>query len=175
MNAQSSWSRAAKDGLILAAVTVIITLISGWNKSGFLGILLWAVKFIGSIMVLRAAMKAFGKDNPSTPTLGYGLKVCLCSSLVCAVWAFVMYSYVFPDIASTAFEAVYESFGQSGLTVTDQMSDALAKLEDNYAQYTSMVSFVWDLLLGLLISSILANSTKNNDIFSEAEDSETLE
>lgn len=167
MKTQSSWSRAAKDGLILAAVTVVITLISGWNKSGVLGAALWIVKFVGSILVLRTAMKAFGADNPSTPTLGYGLKVCLCSSLVCAVWAFVMYTFIFPDIASQAFEAVYEGYAQAGFSVTDQMTDMMTNLEDHYAQYTCVISFFWDLLLGLIISSILANSTKNDDVFFE--------
>jgi len=165
------WSRAAKDGLILAAVTVVTTLLGGFCKIGFLNILLWMAKLAGSIMILRAAMIRFGHDNGNKPTFGYGFKVCLCSSIVCAAWTFVMYELIFPDVAVQAFDEAIQMIGNSG-QMTDELADLFYKLQGNYAKYSSVAIFVWAVLLGLIFSAIISESTRNKDIFAQDNDND---
>ena len=49
----SKWSLAARDGLILAAVTVVISTLTFLTQNSFLSTLLWLVKLGGSIWVLN--------------------------------------------------------------------------------------------------------------------------
>lgn len=168
------WSRAAKEGLILAAVTVGTTLLGGFCKSGFLGILIWIAKLAGSIFVLRAIMLNFRDEFHPTSTFGYGFKVCLCSSVVCAAWSFVMYEFIFADIAVESFEQVIQAIGSSG-QMTDELSDVLYNMQDNYPQYSSIVTFVWSVLCGLIFSAIISESTRNRDIFAGDDNDEKTE
>ena len=48
----SKWSLAARDGLILAAVTVVVSTLTFLTKNTFLSTLLWLVKLGGSIWLL---------------------------------------------------------------------------------------------------------------------------
>ena len=93
----SKWSLAAKDGLILAAVTVVISTLTFLTKNTILSSLLWLIKLGGSIWLLSVIMKRYGKAHPEESTFSYGLIVCVLSALVCAVWAFVEYQFLFPN------------------------------------------------------------------------------
>ena len=84
----SKWSLAAKDGLILAAVTVVISTLTFLTKNSFLNGLLWLVKLVGSIWLLRVIMQRYGKAHPDESTFSYGAIVCVLSAVVCAVWSF---------------------------------------------------------------------------------------
>ena len=103
----SKWSLAAKDGLILAAVTVVVSTLTFLTKNSFLGTLLWLVKLGGSIWVLSVIMKRYGREHPDESTFSYGLIVCVLSALVCAVWTFVEFQFLFPGSVAEAFEQMY--------------------------------------------------------------------
>ena len=68
--APSKWSLAAKDGLILAAVTVVVSTLTFLTKNAFLSGLLWLVKLAGSIWLLSVILKRYGKDHPDESTFG---------------------------------------------------------------------------------------------------------
>ena len=161
-NPNSKWSLAARDGLILAAVTVVVSTLTFLTKNGFLTSLLWLVKLVGSIWVLRVIMKRYGDTHPDEPTFGYGVIVCLLSAIICAVWAFVEYQFLFPGAVADAFEQMYETFEQMGGMFPDEMTDVMLKMEDNYAQINCISTFIWCTLLGLLFSAIIARTTSGN-------------
>ena len=158
----SKWSLAAKDGLILAAVTVVVSTLTFLTKNTFLSTLLWLVKLGGSIWLLSVIMKRYGKAHPEESTFSYGLIVCVLSALVCAVWAFVEYQFLFPDAVAEAFEQMYTQFEQMGGMFPDEFTDVMLKMEDNYAQINCISTFIWCTLLGLLFSAILARTTSGN-------------
>ena len=158
----SKWSLAAKDGLILAAVTVVISTLTFLTKNTILSSLLWLIKLGGSIWQLSVIMKRYGKAHPEESTFSYGLIVCVLSALVCAVWAFVEYQFLFPNAVAEAFEQMYTQFEQMGSMFPDEFTDVLLKMEDNYAQINCISTFVWCTLLGLLFSAILARTTSGN-------------
>lgn len=158
----SKWSLAAKDGLILAAVTVVVSTLTFLTKNSILSSLLWLVKLGGSIWLLSVIMKRYGKAHPEESTFSYGLIVCVLSAVVCAVWAFIEYQFLFPGAVAEAFEQMYTQFEQMGSVFPDEFTDVLLKMEDNYAQINCISTFIWCTLLGLLFSAILARTTSGN-------------
>ena len=166
----SKWSLAAKDGLILAAVTVVVSTLTFLTKNTFLSTLLWLVKLAGSIWLLSVIMKRYGKAHPNESTFSYGLIVCVLSALVCAVWAFVEYQFLFPDAVAEAFEEAYTQFEQMGAMIPDTFTDVMLKMEDNYAQINCISTFIWCTLLGLLFSAILSRvGSGNRSVFTPEE------
>ena len=160
--ASSKWSLAAKDGLILAAVSVVIMTLTIVTKNPFLSTLLWIVKLVGSIWVLRVVMRRYGQSNPEGgSTFSYGVIVCICSAIVCAVWTFVLYQYIFPDAVAEIFEETMVNLEQMGGVLgelPENFTDMMLRIEDNYAQIECITMFFWCSLLGLIISAILARN-----------------
>ena len=168
--APSKWTLAARDGLILAAVTVVISTLTFLTKNNVLSTLLWLLKLVGSIWVLRVLMRRYGLDHPGESTFGYGAAVCVCSALVCAVWAFAEYQFLFPGAVAEAFDQMFEAFGQMGSAMPEEFTDVLLRMEDNYAQINSITTFFWCSLLGLLFSAIISSiDARRKSVFTDEE------
>ena len=166
----SKWSQAAKDGLILAAVTVVVSTLTFLTKNSFLGTLLWLLKLVGSVWVLRVLMKRYGQDHPDESTFGYGAIVCVCSAMVCAIWAFAEYQFLFPGAVADAFDQMYQAFEQMGAMMPEEFTDVMLKMEDNYAQINCITTFVWSSLLGLLFSAIISSiDARRKSVFTDEE------
>lgn len=162
-------SLAAKDGLILAAVTVVVSTLTFLTQNGFLSTLLWLVKLGGSLWLLGVIMRRYSLANPGEPAFGYGVKVCVLSAVVCAVWTFVEYQFLFPGAVAEAFEQLYATLAQMGQSLPEEVTDTILKMEDNYAQINCITTFVWCSLLGLLFSAIFARSGRRRSVFTEEE------
>ena len=161
-NDSSKWSLAARDGLILAAVTVVVSTLTFLTENGILSGLLWLVKLVGSIWLLRIIMKRYATDHPEESVFGYGVIVCVLSAIVCAVWAFVEYQFLFPDAVAKAFDQTFASFEEIGAALPDNFTDMMLKMEDNYAQISFITTFIWCSLLGVIFSAILSRSGNKN-------------
>lgn len=161
---------AARDGLILATVTVVVSTLTFLTENSFLSTLLWLVKLVGSIWVLRVLMHRYGQDHPDESTFGYGVIVCVCSALVCAIWAFAEYQFLFPDAVAEAFDQMYQTIEQMGSTFPEEFTDVMLRMQDNYAQINCITTFFWCTLLGLLFSAILARvDASRKSVFTEEE------
>ena len=156
----SKWSLAAKDGLILAAVSVVVSTLTFLTKNSILGGLLWIVKLVGSIWVLRVILRRYADSHPDEPTFGYGVIVCVLSAFVCAVWAFVEYQFLFPNAVAEAFDQMFQGFEQMGTMLPDEFLDVMLRMQDNYAQINSITTFFWCSLLGLVFSAILSRGSR---------------
>ena len=166
----SKWSLAAKDGLILAAVTVVVSTLTFLTKNNFLSTLLWLVKLVGSIWVLRVLMHRYGQDHPGEPTFGYGVIVCVFSAIVCSIWAFAEYQFLFPGAVAEAFDQMYQTFEQMGSAMPEEFTDVMLKMEDHYAQISCFTTFFWCTLLGILFSAILSRvDSARKSVFTEEE------
>ena len=166
----SKWGCAAKEGLVLALVTVVVMTLGMITKSAFLSMLLWAIKLVGSIWILAIFMKRYGAAHPGERTFSYGAMVCLCSSAVCAIYTLLLYGFLFPDAASMAIEQTMEALSQYELPQMEEVTDAIAKVEDNYAQIQCITSFFWCTVFGLMVSAVLSRSTSAaKNIFEDEE------
>ncbi len=164
----SKWSLAMRDGLLLALVTVVCTTLSTLADFTLLNILFWIVKLVGSIWLLWYFMKRYGHSHPEEPrTTGYGILVCLFSSIVCAVFTYLAYRFFFPQMVDEISAQVTASLASTpGLTA--EMEDAVYKVMDNLPQIACGVTLIWDFLLGLLFSAIIGASTaRRKDPFAE--------
>ena len=168
-NDNSKWSLAARDGLILAAVTVVVSTLTFLTESTILSGLLWLVKLVGSIWLLRIIMKRYANDHPEESVFGYGVIVCLLSAIVCAVWAFVEYQFLFPDAVAKAFDQMFASFEEMGAALPDNFTDMMLKMEDKYAQITCITTFFWCTLLGILFSAIISHTGTRKSVFTDEE------
>jgi len=165
----SKWSGAAKDGLILSLVTVVVITLQVLTESTFLNLLLWIIKLVGSIWILSIFMKRFHTEKPGESAFTYGFKVCLCSAVVCAVYSLLLYGFIFPDYASESINKAMESLGsKAALPEMEEITDVMAKMEDNYAQIQCISTFVWCTLFGLIVSAIIGRSLNSKkDIFQD--------
>ena len=153
----SPWASAARDGLFLALLSIAITCLSIFVKNlpGFLGILAWAVKTGGSIYLLVRFVKLYKAADPDASAFGYGIRVCLFSSLIIAAFTFVQMQYIQPDAVSSAFET---AIGQMGSQLDSDSIDPLNRIADNPGRIMAIVTFIWDMMLGLLASAIISSA-----------------
>ncbi len=162
----NTWSLAAVNGLILAMVTIVITLIQTVLEPGTaIKILLWAAKLGLSLWLLFYFIKDYTKEQENftyRQGLNYGFKICLMSSIVCAVYIFLHFTLFFPDAVAASLEqaaAVLESSNPQALESLDKISGKLP-------QISTVATLVYNTLFGFLAAAIIANFTKKGDIFS---------
>ena len=165
--AQSAkWSLAMRDGLLLSLVTIACTTLGNLVHFSLLNILLWLVKLIGSIWLLWFFMKRYGDAHPEEPrTTGYGILVCLFSSIVCAVFAYLSYRVIFPGTMDEIMAQIPATLAATP-GITQEAEEAVYKLMDNLPQIMCVFSLIWDFVLGLAFSAIIGASTaKRKDPF----------
>lgn len=163
----SKWTLAMRDGLLLSLVTIVCTTLSTLADFTLLNILSWIVKLVGSIWLLWYFMKRYGLSHPEEPrTTGYGILVCLFSSIVCAVFTYLAYRFFFPQMVEEISAQVTASLASTpGLTA--EMEDAVYKVMDNLPQIVCGVTLIWNFLLGLAFSAIIGASTARKDPFGD--------
>ena len=154
----SPWAGAARDALFLALVTIIVTLVASLigEAPSLVGIILWIIKFGGSIYLLRTFINRCRAVNPEYGGFSYGWKVCLFSSLICAVFTFVLYQYITPGTVEDAMEEV---ISQMGSQLPRESADMLLGMADNFPRYAAIGVFFWDFLIGLAASAILGSAS----------------
>ena len=161
----NKWSLSMRDGLLLSLVTLVCTTLSQVAQLSFLNILLWLVKLIGSIWLLWFFMKRYAAAHPEeTRTTGYGVMVCLFSSIVCAVFTYISFRFLFPETVEEAFAQVPQILSSTP-GVTPEVEDAIARLQDSFPQLMCILTLIWNFLIGLVISAIIGASTARKDPF----------
>lgn len=163
------WIDAARDAVFLALITVAAQALGTWLKMPLVAMLLNLVKLVGSMMILFRFMKRYAASGRSCSVKGYGLRVCLFSSIICAVWAFAMYSFVFPDLVTETFEEIPAML--EGMQLPSESEEMLERMEDNFAQYSFFAVLFWDLFCGWLFSTILAGPAMQAGMFNGSQDS----
>ncbi len=161
----SKWREAARDGLLLSLVTVVIISFNALVDNGALKMLFWLVKFVGSVWLLYFFMKKFQKAEPNTSVFKQGVRICLFSSIICAAYTFFIISFLFPEMVTEMFEAFYSA--PEFTSLPGNITDMMLKLEDNFAKYACIYTFIWNFILGVIISAIIARSNTPKTIFTE--------
>ena len=165
---QGIWTDAARDAVFLAMITVLAQALGVLLKAPAFGLLLNLIKLVGSMWLLLRFMKRYAASGRSCSVMGYGLRVCLFSSVICAIWAFTMYELLFPELVTEAFEQIPTML--EGMQLPPEAEDMLNMMEDNFARYAFIAVLLWDLFCGLIFSAILSGPAMQSALFSGSQD-----
>ena len=114
MNYKLNWSEAAKYGLILASVSVVINLVlSLFQMPGFLSTLLKAVKLCASVYIVYYAMRRNADSWDYVrygQSFGYGMAVCTLSAIVCTLFVLLTYTVFIPGSLTEMLDQIFQTY-----------------------------------------------------------------
>jgi len=151
------WNSAAINGLLLALASIAFMLLQT-ILPGY-GILLSLLKLVVTIGVLVYFMKQYSKEQEYFSYgngFRYGFTLSFCSAVAIAIYVFVHYTYLFPDLLETTINAsmqAMQNYGNSG-------SLDLDKWANNMPVIVSVSLFIYAIIWGLIAPAIIANYTK---------------
>lgn len=171
---QSKWSSAAKNGLILASITIGVFLTSSLlHSSSFIVVaLLWIVKTSGSIWLLHRIMKEYSALKESITygeSFKYGFAVTLFSSLVISAYLFLSLTVIFPsemEKLTEVMQMVMQMVMANG-NYTAEEESAMERLMGRLPQYSVIVNIIYLSILGAIASAVIASFTKRTNPFEE--------
>ena len=169
-----SISQTAINGLILASVTVVVSLILQFlSSSAIINTILNLAKTVGSIYLLWyfvAKLAAQWEEITSKELFRYGMWTSLFSSIICAGYQLLMMTlFVTPDTLEDTVNQYLGMLEESGMAITAEMSDQLFNMAESLPQYTFIFTFVWCFIIGLIVSKIASSSLKKVTPFSNVE------
>lgn len=164
MNYKLNWSDAAKYGLILASVSVVINLVTSIFKlPAFLNILLSVIKLCASVYLVYYAMRRNNSSYDNVTygqTFGFGMAVCSLSAIVCTLFTLLTFTVILPDSITTMLNDVFvqlESMGMAGMIDYDTMLRAMPA-------YLVFSQLIYCIIFGLVVSAIVASFAKKTDM-----------
>lgn len=171
---QGKWSSAAKNGLILASITIGVSLISSLlhSSSFIVDALLWIVKTAGSIWMLHRIMKEYSALKESISygeSFKYGFAVTLFSSLVISAYLFLSLTVIFPsemEKMTEVMQMVMQMVMANG-NYTAEEESAMERLMGRFPQYYVIVNIIYLSILGAIASAVIASFTKRTNPFEE--------
>lgn len=171
---QGKWSSAAKNGLILASITIGVFLTSSLlHSSSFIVVaLLWIVKTSGSIWLLHRIMKEYSALKESITygeSFKYGFAVTLFSSLVISAYLFLSLTVIFPsemEKLTEVMQMVMQMVMANG-NYTAEEESAMERLMGILPQYSVIVNIIYLSILGAIASAVIASFTKRTNPFEE--------
>lgn len=154
------WSSAAVNGMLLALITIIFTLVLvSFPTSGTAAkIFIPLVKLIATVGTLYYFMKAFGQEQESYSygqAFTYGFVVSFCSSIVIACYYFLHYTLIFPNAMDKELEAAQPYLAQFNVDPA-----AFDLIVGKFPVIISVSSIIGFTLYGLIFSAILASFAK---------------
>ena len=171
---QGKWSSAAKNGLILASITIGVSLISSLlhSSSSIVGALLWIVTTGGSIWLLHRIMKEYSALKESISygeSFKYGFAVTLFSSLVISAYLFLSLTVIFPsemEKMTEVMQMVMQMVMANG-NYTAEEESAMERLMGRFPQYYVIVNIIYLSIVGAIASAVIASFTKRTNPFEE--------
>ncbi len=166
MNNNSLWSLAAKNGMILSLITIVIELLKTVvTMKPIWSTLLSLVKLGLIIYLLYYFMKKYAQDKDYvsySESFRYGFFLTFCSAIVCTLFYLVLYLVIAPDIIETAMDTFSSVMGNQSFNFDFDM-DQLSSVLPTAIGFSQLITCT---LWGLVLSAIVANFTKKGDIFS---------
>ncbi len=160
------------DGLLLSLITIVTTAVNMLAGVTFVSFICWAAKTGFSIWALYFFMKRFASLGRGESVFGYGVMVCLFSSIVCAVFSYAAYRWLFPDTIVEALDAARGILQQQNSP--DEAFDALNMIEDNAPQLACASALIWGSLIGIIFSAILCRPASSFNEISADDGEEEL-
>ena len=93
----------------------------------------------------------------------YGFALCVFSSIVCTCYMFISITWIFPETIDIAMEQIQTVIATGGYS--SEQEEAIFNVADRLPQLTLISSIIYYILIGAVMSSIIANFTKKTDPF----------
>ena len=175
MEQKSKLSTAALNGLYLAAITVVCSLLtSAIELKGVASIIVWMVKFAGTNYLLYYFMKDYAnKNNISNygKNFSYGFLLSNLSAIVCACFSFFSITFLFPNSTSEAISLMQETMAQQQMSSDEE--NAIDMIIARLPEITLFGTLIYLMIYGAIASAVIANfSKKEENPFSENEEEE---
>ena len=162
MNYKLNWSEAAKYGLLLASLSVVINLVTGvFQLSGLLNVLLSVLKLCGSVYIVYYVMRRNAQQWDTVTygqSFGFGVAVCTFSAIVCTLFYLLTYVVILPDTMTNLIEQLYgtyEAMGIAGAIDYDMLVRSMPVI-------LAFSQFIGCVICGLIVSAIIASAVKKN-------------
>lgn len=168
MNNTNIVQSAAVNGLILSLATILTSLISVTigPAGSIVSILIWLVKFGGTIYILYYFMKKRSMEF-EVYTYGnsfkYGFLMCLFSTIACTAYMILQYTVLFPNLLSGSFEQIFAMWDQMGVDPSEVLGGRDIEQFVTKAMYLAYP--IYFMIWGLILPAILASTTKRNNIY----------
>lgn len=177
------WNDAAKSGLVLGLVTIVLMVpsqytvnLSGKLLAGILNFALWLAKFIICIVVMKHYLIKFAKSHKgvmNSHTRRFGMATALASALIVAAFQFLNIAYINPDMYAQAMETAMESYSSM---MTSSEIDAMRESFSGLPTLMFFVMFFYCAIYGIILSSILSRNIPNEtSIFDDQDNDFTYE
>lgn len=166
------WNNAGKAGAILGIVTAALMFIdqalSGMQALGLLlRALVWAIKFVGCIWLMRFFMTRLcdrysGVTN--SDTMKYGMMIAFLSGLIYSAFLLANILIISPDLVDEQFDIILQSY--SGLFDANTLS-SIEKMKAVYPQTAFFSQLIYCFLYGTALSAILSRYIPKRDPFAD--------
>lgn len=176
-DSKSIWNEAYLPGLVIALVCAVydlaglaLPLLPVPFLAVALNLLLWAVKFIACIMILRSYMKRFAaadSEITNSRTFKYGVVVSLLSSLAYAAFYFAYVMYIAPDQFNQSFDMIFESYSK---ILDARTMEELTNFRANLPSMMFIAKLIYSFIFGLLLSAILSRNIPSRNPFANQDD-----
>lgn len=163
MNNQT-WSSAGKHGLYLAIPAIAAYLLSNYLQlPSVVNMFIWIAKISLSMYLLVRLTRNYSadlQDFPYKKAFGYGIRMCLFSTIICTAFYALDLFVIRPDLLSETITMTLEMAQEQGLSVPGMDYDALMK---TLPTTLIAVYFCYLMVCGLIFSAIAASRTKHED------------
>lgn len=170
---RNMWNAAGKAGLVIglasAACMFAAQLIGQREISAMLSFLtngiLWLVKFIGCIWLMRFFMKKYASSHDSitnSDTMKFGMAVSLLSALVHSAFTLANVTLISPDLFDQQIEQVMQIYAQSLDSNTIAQID---KIMSMMPQITFFSNLFYCSVYGVILSFILSRNIPSRNPF----------
>lgn len=146
-------------GLYLALVSVaglvimyVLTLQKSWTIS--------IISFVLTTLILVYGIKAYKHANGGLLSVGKAIKVGLAIAVVggvlSAIYAYLHYSFIYPEFIEMTKEAAYEQMMTQNPNLTEEQANQAMDIQGMFmnAGFFSLMSILGSLFIGLIISLI---------------------
>lgn len=162
---------SAIDGLCLSLVFIVYSLISSLLSlnSGFISIILWILKFGGTIWLLYYFIKKYSlKQESFTYGAGfkYGFMISLFSTIACVAYILFNLTVLNPDSIEIFKETLFTALESTGNSAALEGYDLDRLISNVYFFWMPVYYLLW----GVILAAILANYTKRTDFFAPTKD-----
>ncbi len=162
---KSRVSTAALYGIYLSIPSIVVMLINdSFNPGGAISILLWIVKFAGSIWILHRLIKEWASNfNEFNYGAGvsFGSLTCTFSSIIVALFSWLNVAVInkenYANKIDEAMSALEASMNSDQLEIVE---NAMNHIEE----YVLFGSLIYCTIFGVIVTLIIANFTKKENM-----------
>lgn len=160
-------NEAARSAVLFGAVSGAYIILSMVLDARAVLYILDLAKLVGLIMLMKHCMQSLQNRYEGVDTRSlrrYGTLIALYSAIITAAAAYVSYQHLFPDAVKAMWDEIYMQMGSS---LDANTRAGLQWTEANFAPVVTISQFIWCLLYGWILSSILAPRVSPSDPFKQ--------